>query len=268
MATRIQWSAVERAAIAQQIRIIRAKEPGLTHTKALLCAAQMVLPMERRRKITDGVVHVLKGWVKDIRYEPVPEPVLDPIPQPVLDPIPEPPRPVGSIGDLALALVREITREVMREMRAEREREEAESERERYRDLSDRVSAGIARDNDRQQGRENTRLRDHLARGEFEKTRRLSIAVLGIQPAQAHIVRECYRGRDIDFDLYDSDAAAKREVVRRDVVVLMTKFISHTVQERWRPAAPKTFPPSFVFCNGGVKELCAEINNILSVRGY
>ena len=76
MATRIQWSAVERAAIAQQIRVIRAKEPGLTHTKALLCAAQMVLPMQRRRKITDGVVYALKGWVNDIRYEPVPEPVL------------------------------------------------------------------------------------------------------------------------------------------------------------------------------------------------
>ena len=268
MATRIQWSAMERAAIAQQIRVIRAKEPGLTHTKALLCAAQMVLPMERRRKITDGVVHVLKGWVKDIRYEPVPEPVLDPIPQPVLDPTPEPPRPVSSIGDLALALVREITREVMREMRAEREREEAESERERYRDLSDRVSAGIARDNDRQQGRENTRLRDYLTRGEFEKPRRLSIVVLGIQPAQGNIVRECYRGRGVDFDFYDSDEAAKRAVVQRDVVVLMTKFISHTVQERWRPAVTGGIFSGLTYCNGGVTELCAEINNILSVRGY
>lgn len=267
MATRIQWSAMERAAIAQQIRAIQARDPALG-TKDMLREAQMVLPMERRRKITDGAVFVLKKWVNDIRHEPVPEPVLDRVSAPVLDPIPEPSKPVSSIGDLALALVREITREVMREMQAEREREGAESERERYRDLSNRVSAAIAADNDRQQGRENTRLRDHLARGEFEKTRRLSIAVLGIQPAQAHIVRECYRGRDIDFDLYDSDAAAKRAVVQRDVVVLMTKFISHTVQERWRPAAPMTFPPSFVYCNGGVTELCAQINGILKDRGY
>lgn len=267
MATRIQWSATERAAIAQQIRVIRAKEPGLTHTKALLCAAQMVLPMQRRRKITDGVVYALKGWVNDIRYEPVPEPVLDPIPQPVLDPIPEPPKPASSIGDLALALVREITREVMREMRAEREREEAESEKERYRALSDRVSAGIARDNDRQQGRENTRLRDHLARGEFDKPRALTIAVLGLQPAQSTIVYNAYRDRGVLIDFYDSDEAAKHGPVKRDVIIMMTKFVSHSVQERWRPAS-KTFPSSFIYCNGGVTELCAEINEALSDRGY
>jgi hypothetical protein len=264
MATRIQWSATERAAIAQQIRVIRAKDPGLSHPKALLCAAQMVLPMSRRRKITDGVVYALKGWVNDIRYEPIPEPA----PAPVLDPIPEPPKYATSIGDLALALVREITREVMREMRAEREREEDESEKERYRDYSDRISAGIARDAERQQGRENTKLRDHMARGEFEKPRRLSVVVLGIQPAQAGVVIAAYRGRDVDFDFYDSDEAAKREVVRRDVVILMTKFISHSVQERWRPVATGGLFAGLTYCNGGVTELCAEINNILSVRGH
>jgi hypothetical protein len=263
MATRIQWSATERAAIAQQIRVIRAKDPGLSHPKALLCAAQMVLPMQRRRKITDGVVYALKGWVNDIRYEPIPEPV----PAPVLDPMPEPPKPVGSIGDLALALVREITREVMREMRAEREREEAESERERYRDLSDRISAGMARDIERQQGRENTRLRDHLARGEFEKPRALTIAVLGLQPAQSTIVYNAYRDRGVLIDFYDSDEAAKHGPVKRDVIIMMTKFVSHSVQERWRPAS-KAFSSSFIYCNGGVTELCAEINEALSDRGY
>jgi len=156
----------------------------------------------------------------------------------------------------------------MREMRAEREREEAESERERYRDLSDRVSAGIARDNDRQQGRENTKLRDYMARGEFEKPRLLSIVVLGIQPAQGNIVRDAYRGRGVVFDFYDSDAAAKREVVQRDVIILMTKFISHSVQERWRPAVARDNFACLVYCNGGVTELCAEINNVLSVRGH
>jgi len=264
MATRIQWSATERAAIAQQIRVIRAKDPGLSHPKALLCAAQMVLPMQRRRKITDGAVYALKSWVNDIRHEPVPEPVLDPIPAPM----PEPPKPVVSIGDLALALVREITREVMREMQVEREREEDESEKERHRDYSDRISAGIARDIERQQGRENTKLRDYLARGEFEKPRRLSIVVLGIQPAQGNVVRECYRGRGVDFDFYDSDEAARRAVVQRDVVILMTKFISHSVQERWRPAVARDNSACLVYCNGGMTELCAEINNVLSVRGH
>jgi hypothetical protein len=193
-----------------------------------------------------------------------------PVPQPVPDPIPEPPKPVNSIGELALSLVREITREVMREMRAEREREEAESERKRDQDLFNRVSAGIARDNDRQQGRENARLRDYLQRGEFEKPRRLSIAVLGIQPAQANTVAwvKNYRGRNVDFEFYDSNEAAARTPVQRDVVIMMTKFVSHSVQERWRPVVPKTFPPSFYYCNGGVSELCAVINGALSDRGY
>lgn len=281
MATRIQWSAMERAAIAQQIRAIQARDPALG-TKDMLREAQMVLPMERRRKITDGAVFVLKKWVNDIRHEPTPEPVLDPVPPPVPDPTPEPPKnPVliegemltrAMVGEAVLALVREITREVMREMRAEREREEAESERERYRDLSNRVSAGIARDNDRQQGRENRTLREHLQMGDshFVKPQRLSVAVLGIQPAQASAVREAYRVQRfaVDFDFYDSNEAAKRTVVQRDVIIIMTKFISHSVQERWRPAAPKTFPPPFVYCNGGVTELCAEINGILKDREY
>lgn len=269
MATRIQWSAMERAAIAQQIRVIQAKDPALGN-KDMLRAAQTVLPVERRRKITDNVVFALKKWMYGIRHEPVLQPIADPTPQPVPQPVLYPPEPAGSIGDLAMALVREITREVMREMRAEREREEAERERERYRDLSERVSAAIALDNDRQQGRENRTLRERLQMldSRIEKPRRLSVVVLGMQPAQGNVVREAYRGRGVDFDFYDSDEAAKRAVVQRDVVVMMTKFVSHTVQERWRPAAAKTFPPSFVYCNGGVTELCADINVLLKDRGY
>ena len=263
MTTRIQWSVMERAAIAQQIRAILVGNPVHHSNKALLAEAQLVLPMSRRRKITDGATFALKDWINAIRNEPRSRPEPVPVPQPVLYPIPAPPKPVNSIGELALSLVREITREVMREMRAEREREEAERE-------GERVSAGIARDNDRQQGRENTKLRDHIAQGEIEKSQRLSIAILGIQPAQANTVGwlKNYRGRNVDFEFYDSNEAAARRPVQRDVVIMMTKFVSHSVQERWRPMVPKTSPPSFYYCNGGVSELCAVINRALSDSGY
>lgn len=270
MATRIQWSATERAEIAHQIREIRSKGHGRHDLKDLLRTAQLVLPPERRRKITDSTVFTLKKWLNDIIHEPVLDPIpeVKPEPLPEQTAIPEPPGRSMKLGYLALELVREITREVMREMRAEREREEAEGERERYRDLSDRVSAVIARDAERKEGRENAHLRDHLQRGNGEKPRRLSIAILGIQPAQADTVTRAYRGRRVDIVTYDSDEASTRTPVQRDVVIMMTKFVSHTVQERWRPVVPKTFPSSFFHCNGGVTELCALINGALSDRGY
>lgn len=77
---------------------------------------------------------------------------------------------------------------------------------------------------------------------------RPGVWLLGVQPQMGHALRERYRER-LDIDYLDSDEAAKRTPSPRAHIVMMTRFVSHSVQERWRKCG------RFHHCNGGLSAL-------------
>lgn len=79
---------------------------------------------------------------------------------------------------------------------------------------------------------------------------RPGVLVLGLLPQTGEQMRREY-GHRLDIQWYDTDDAGKRNVHPMAHVVLMTKFINHSVQERWRKAG------ALHHCNGGVSELRA-----------
>lgn len=77
---------------------------------------------------------------------------------------------------------------------------------------------------------------------------RPGVLVLGLLPQTGEQMRREF-GHRLDIQWYDSDDATKRNVHPMANVVLMTKFINHSIQERWRKAGV------LHYCNGGASEL-------------
>ena len=77
---------------------------------------------------------------------------------------------------------------------------------------------------------------------------RPGVWLLGVQPQMGQALREKYRER-LDIDYLDSDEAARRKPSRRAHIVMMTRFVSHRVQESWRDQG------RFHYCNGGLTAL-------------
>jgi hypothetical protein len=77
---------------------------------------------------------------------------------------------------------------------------------------------------------------------------RPGVLVLGLLPQTGEQMRREF-GHRLDIQWYDSDDATKRHVHPMANVVLMTKFINHSIQERWRKAGV------LHYCNGGSSEL-------------
>lgn len=77
---------------------------------------------------------------------------------------------------------------------------------------------------------------------------RPGVLILGLLPQTGEVLRREF-GHRLDIQWYDSDDASKRNVHPMANVVLMTKFINHSIQERWRKAGV------LHYCNGGQGEL-------------
>jgi len=77
---------------------------------------------------------------------------------------------------------------------------------------------------------------------------RPGVLILGLLPQTGEQLRREF-GHRLDIQWYDSDDASKRNVHPMANVVLMTKFINHSIQERWRKAGV------LHYCNGGQSEL-------------
>lgn len=84
---------------------------------------------------------------------------------------------------------------------------------------------------------------------------RPGVVILGLLPQTGELLRREF-GHRLDVVWYDSDDASKRNVHPMAHVVLMTKFINHGVQERWRKAG------MLHYCNGGATELRQILANL------
>jgi hypothetical protein len=87
------------------------------------------------------------------------------------------------------------------------------------------------------------------------------VLVIGLIPAQAHYVSNLLADK-LDLYFFTAEDAVNRPKILRAHTVLMTKFISHAVQDKYRKA------PKLHYCNGSVAVLVGMLEKIyLAARG-
>lgn len=84
---------------------------------------------------------------------------------------------------------------------------------------------------------------------------RPGVLIIGLLPAQAHHVSQMYYDR-LDMSFFTAEEAVTFPKLTRAHTVLMTKFINHSVQDKYRKS------PALHFCNGGVAELTGILDKL------
>lgn len=239
MATRITWSKSEREALYARMVDI-AVEGKWVDARNVLRHAQEVLPAERRRKVTDGMVFNYKALVAQSRAEAQTR-LRDRMLTEVARQTAAPPAPVElSLGELFEKLVAEVTKRVTAEVRAALAAENP----------SVIVEQGYA--SDRVAG--NARERLAMFSAPSQRQRKPSVLIIGLNGQQVTSVKQAHP--DLDIICVSAEDALARNAIRADYTVLMTKFISHGAQCKYRQV------PNLKYCNGGVSDLATVMHVI------
>ena len=86
------------------------------------------------------------------------------------------------------------------------------------------------------------------------KPRRPTVLIVGLNGAQMEAIKS-YKP-DIDYTFVGTEQALSMRALQRDHTILMTKFINHSVQGKYRKH------PNLHFVNGGVSDLKSTLHVI------
>ena len=215
MATRkIFWTSSERASINKALIEAFTDDAYLTRREALT-RAQLSLPYERRRRITDQVAFHESAVIEAARNSARATPHAKPEPEPAL--VQE-----TSLGELFEKLIAEVTRRVTAEVQAA---------------LADQLPGPVS----------NARERLAIAEPPPQRERKKSVLIIGLNGQQITIAKQHHS--DLSIVCLSAEDALTRNLTRADHTILMTRFISHGVQCKYRHV------PNLHYCNGGVSDL-------------
>jgi hypothetical protein len=237
--TRIFWTATEREAVFD--RMVELYAGGRYSTREnMLIKAQDALPPSRRRKVYPAMLSNLKVWMNNAEIESqtkardrkltevaVAAKVEAPAPQPV---------ELG-ISELLEKLFDQLAKRVAKEVML---------------GVSEQLSA-------LQKTHQDPRpvMVNQTAPGGWPQTtkpRRKRVTIIGLRGQQMSVVLQKYQ--DIDFTFVDVDDAAGRTPCEAEYTILMTKFINHSVQSKYRNVT------NLRYCNGGISDLGSIIQSI------
>jgi hypothetical protein len=232
--TRTVWTDIEKKAIFARMEELFRDNPNMLRKDALR-EAQSVLGSGRRIVVTDQRVfnykdriEIARANARKKRPEKAPEaPVAIPAPTPA------PERTESTLERLAQAFERML--DIMADAMADR--------------VADKVAERMANQmpGDTPEIAVNRPRHNPLPVSQPRQARP-GVLILGLLPQTGEVLRREFAHR-LDIQWYDSDDASKRNVHPMAHVVLMTKFINHGIQERWRKAG------MLHYCNGGQGEL-------------
>lgn len=97
-----------------------------------------------------------------------------------------------------------------------------------------------------EQNRTFTRVKHNPEPPSVPRETKVGVLVVGLLGGQAEAL-PIYR--DLDITFLETEQALAKDPIRRAHTILMTKFINHAVQEKYRKA------PMLHYCNGGTTEL-------------
>jgi len=245
--TRIVWSVIEKGAVFTNMESVFAMHPNATRKDALRMA-QTVLKSHRWIKVTDQRVFNYKDRIDIARQKALQESKKTfrealGVPAPILAPTPAPePKetPKGRLADI-LELLLDVV---------------AES-------VAAKVAAKVA-DLPARQFQPGISLTEHRPKHDPQPIphptgkAKPGVLVIGLLPAQAYQVVLPEMGDRLDLTFYTAEEAVTKPKLVRAHTVIMTKFISHAVQDKYRKAT------NLRFCNGGTGELVKILDKIVA----
>jgi hypothetical protein len=229
---RVVWTDVEKKAIFARMEEYFHMQPQMSRKDALR-TAQTVLDPSRRIVVTDQRVFNYKDRIEIARANARKKKAEKPAeaPTPILAPTPAPERKESTTERLAgiFEQLLDVLADKVADRLAERIRVEIETR-------TTTTTEALHRP------------RHNPLPVSQPRQLRPGVLILGLLPQTGEQMRREF-GHRLDIQWYDSDDASKRNVHPMANVVLMTKFINHSIQERWRKAGV------LHYCNGGQGEL-------------
>jgi len=249
---RVVWTNEEKAAVFAQLVEVFRRSPALER-KSAFTDAQSVLRFDRRIVVTDQRVFNYKDRIEIARQKALQESRKTPpkaveAPAPILAPTPAPERKGSTLDQLAEAFERlldimadAVASKVAAKMQPAMHRDEL------LRYVDEQFEAEFAKyPRPRHDPRPIPHATGHALPG---------VLVIGLLPNQTYSTGVS-RGDRLDLTFLTAEEAVSRPKLTRAHTVLMTKFISHAVQDKYRKAT------NLHFCNGGIVELWKILDSI------
>jgi hypothetical protein len=230
---RIVWTKEEKRALRDCMIDICYVTPTMSNKGLLRHAQEEVIPYERRHIITDQRVFNYKALIAEARKAAeehrakTSKPKAMPLPEPVPEP---PPLKIDTLGNLFELLVDAITDRVLEKLKAPVETPEPEPAAEQG------FGTGWLDE-----------LEKLTIRRKEARVRRSTVLVVGLNGSQVDTVKT--HRPDLDFTFVTAEQALNHYTFHKDHTILMTKFINHSVQAKYRKHG------NLHYCNGGVSDL-------------
>lgn len=251
MSRRLVWSQAEKEAVFQAMVEAYRVRPSLSRLGAL-SAGQQVLPLERRIVVNHSRVFNHKARIEQARLA-----ALKAAPQPA-NPVPTAvPSPAEKTPSERLAGVLDALLDILADKLADRL-----AERLRPPPTTQVVKTPAGPPFDLEQRKQQLMQRPRHNPEPLPcapKPGRPGVLVLGLLNQSGEQLRREFADT-LDIEWHDTDEATTRQVHPMAHVVMMTKFINHSVQERWRKAG------RLHYCNGGVSQLRELLKTLTQQR--
>jgi hypothetical protein len=240
--SRIFWTDEERNQIHQ--RMVEIYSEGRYRDRSIiLLKAQQVLPINRRRKLYPSMLYKLSGWIESAKidaYTQARDKKLTEVALETAAPAPTPAPVEPSLGELFEHLVNEVTRRITAEVRQALAEEQPGAVPVQT-PAPPVVTTGYIQPVE-------------SADKPPKRERKTSVLIIGLNGQQITVTKQ--NNDDLEIICMTPEEALCRSPIRAEYTVLMTKFINHSVQGKYRHA------PNLRFCNGGITDLSIVLKGI------
>ena len=249
---RIVWTNFEKQLVSDSMVHFLVDQPAMT-SKQVFASAQQALPYERRGKVTDQRVFSHKARINEARA------TADKIradrkkvvaAKPPEPPAAEPARKLDTLGEVFELFIDALADRILDKMIAAKQQVEQLEKLEKP--LTGNISDIAANRFDELFGNPMAALNKLTIKAK----KRPTALIIGLNGAQLECVRQSRP--EVDFTFVTAEHALGHATLNKDYTFLMTKFINHSVQSKYRKH------PNLHYCNGGVSELKTLLHGLFA----
>ena len=240
---RIVWTKDEKRALLESMIDISHSQPKLSNKELLRRAQEDVIPPDRRVKITDQRVFNYKSMIHQAKDAAALAAKNPPRPRPAA---PEPPpRKLDTLGEVFELFIDAVADRIVAKLEARSltTKPVVAQEPESVDDKPLAFGRGWLDE-----------LEKLSIRSKEAKVRRPTALIVGLLGVQMECIKQSNPG--VDFTFVTAEQALSHYTFNKDHTFLMTKFINHSVQSKYRKH------PNLHFVNGGVSELKTLLHGI------
>ena len=235
--TRIVWTNFEKQLVSDSMVHFLVDQPTMTN-KQVFASAQQALPYERRGKVTDQRVFSYKARINEARVaaDKIRADRKKVVAAKPPEPAPEPVKKLDTLGEVFELFIDALADRIIDKMIAAKQQVELQ-------EMSTPDALDKAFD----------RLYP-LWKKSPAKAKLPTALVIGLNGAQMECIK--LSRPEVDFTFVSAEQALSHSTLNKDHTFLMTKFINHSVQGKYRKH------PNLHYVNGGVSDLKTILHGI------